>query len=286
MRLVLPRRGDDSVSAIFYGHATVGGIAVDPPRQSCGRLSRIAIGPGSGEDQLEIPVAPDSGDRQIRAHQPRRGARDGVAFPMQLHHAGEGADIAGIFDFPRTGDFAAILKRLPLRGSDPYVGEVRLLIGRTPQTYSALQVLAFEPVYYQGGIRSAVDKQAGAAALHLNSNVDPRFELHVRVRLIDPRPGSAQHVPIEVRRFNILHDVIAHGLILRVRIAGPNVEHLVVACVGARAECDSDEAGIADTGGRGHFHRDIRFDGAVGELGAAQHRETFAFLLYRHSDGF
>ena len=54
-----------------------------------GRLAWIPTRPVSGKRQLQIPVPPDTGNRQIRAHQPRRRPRHRAPFATQLHHTRE-----------------------------------------------------------------------------------------------------------------------------------------------------------------------------------------------------
>ena len=107
----------------------------------------------------------------------------------------------------------------------------------------------------------------------------PFFRLHICIGFVNPRPFSAQLVPIESWRSDVLHRVVPHGLIFRMGIPRPKVKQFVVRCVRPGPEGDPNKAGHAYARRRSDLHGDIGLDRSVLNLDSLEKGEDVFLRL-------
>ena len=137
------------------------------------------------------------------------------------------ASIAEAADDPASGDLAVVGDGFRRSAGDLEVGEVRLLVRVAPEADGAIEAVSLEAVDDEAGIGRVVDVKARLPATHVDLNVCPLVGLEVGPGLINGGPLAAEFLPGEPGNRDVLDGVVAHALIVGVRVAGAQVEELI-----------------------------------------------------------
>jgi hypothetical protein len=208
-------------------------------------------------------------------------ARSGqlASVAMEFHGGVECTGVAVVMHLPLSGGVGAVLEFLGRGGRDADVGEIGFLSAIAPDADCAAEIFALETVDHESGFVRAVEVELGGAARNLDAQLCPGLHCQVRVRLVDPGPFPAQAIPVEVRFGDVLKRMIAHRLVGGLRVSRPEIEQLVVRCIGPHTEGNADKA--RESAARRHcwLDGDLSFDGSVLEVGAGQQDEAVAVLF-------
>src|SRR5208337_2630914 len=115
----------------------------------------------------------------------------------------------------------------------------------------------------------------------------PFIQLQICPGFVDKRPLPAQLLPAKIGRGDILHRVVAHGLVFRTGVARSKVKELVVRGIGTDTEGDSSEAGSSYAGRSVDLRVYVDLDRAVAELRSVDQREgRLVHCFFGETDGF
>ena len=118
------------------------------------------------------------------------------------------------------GDLAIVGDGIRSGTGDFEIGEVGLLTRVPPETDGAVESVTFEAIDNEAGVGRVVDVKACLSTVYVDLDVRPLLGLELGPGFVDRGPLTAKLFPGKTWDGDVLHGVIAHGLIFGMRVAG------------------------------------------------------------------